>query len=368
MLKDSPHVAIFLRSLMGGGVERVMVNLANSFADEGLSVDLVLTQASGPYLSQVSPQVSIVDLQAPKLPTSLPKLVKYLRQKQPVNLLSALHYPCEIAIWAKYISRVQTRVIVSEHNTLSVEAKRLPELTARLTPLAVRLFYPWADEIVAVSQGVAEDLAQITKLPLERIQVIYNPIITPEILEKAQEPVEHPWFQTGELPVVLGAGRLMGQKDFPTLIRAFERVIQVLPARLVILGNGRERSQLDALVRELGLENHVAMLGFQNNPYAYMARASVFALSSAWEGFGNVLVEAMATGTPVVSTNCRSGPAEILDHGKYGLLVPVGDSQAMAEAILNILSGKIPSVPSNWLEQFSWKPTIAKYMKLLNVT
>ncbi|WP_427162756.1 glycosyltransferase [Aliinostoc sp. HNIBRCY26] len=367
ILQDTPHVAIFLRTLVGGGAERVMVNLANTLTEQNFKVDLVLSHVAGPYLSQVSPKVQIVDLKAPKLPLSLPKLVGYLRQKQPLNLLSALHYPCEVAIWAKYLSGVSTQVIVSERNTLSQEAKYSPEITARLTPLAARLFYPFADKVVAISQGVADDLSQITKIPHERIQVIYNPVITQDILRKAQEPITHPWFQPGQLPVVLSVGRLMQQKDFPTLIRAFARVLKVRPARLVILGSGRERSHLDQLVRELGLQDHVAMLGFQKNPYTYMAKASVFALSSAWEGFGNVLVEAMALGTPVVSTDCPSGPAEILNHGKYGLLVPVGDDAAMAEAIVKALAGNCPTVDTQWLEQFTSHTAMNKYIKLLDI-
>lgn len=369
MHKDSPHLAIFLRTLIGGGAERAMVNLANNLtAEYNLRVDMVLAQAGGTYLSQVSPKVRILDLQAPKLPSSLPKLISYLQHHRPNNLLSALHYPCEIALWAKYFSRVNTRVIVTEHNTLSLEAKYLPQLTARLTPWAAKLFYPWANEIVAVSQGVAKDLTQLTKLPSERIHIIYNPIITPEIIEQAKEPVEHPWFNQTEIPVILGIGRLMAQKDFPTLIRAFERIRQVQPALLVILGSGRERSNLDALVHELNLENYVAILNFQKNPYAYMARASVFALSSAWEGFGNVLVEAMAVGTPVVSTDCPSGPTEILAHGKYGSLVPVGNSEAMAEAILKVLSRNFPSVDPTWFNQFTIKTSTSKYFELLKLT
>jgi len=367
MLQDSPHVAIFLRSLTGGGVERIIVNLAQGFVERGLRVDLLLTRADGPYLSQVSPEVRIVDLQAPNLLGSLPKLVSYLRQKQPLSLLSALHYPCEIALWAKYLSRIPTRVVVSEHNTLSVEAKRSPQMTARLTPLAAKLFYPWADDVVAVSHGVAKDMSQVTGLPPEKIQVIYNPVVTPEMLEKAKEPVEHSWFSAEQPPVILGVGRLMEQKDFPTLIRAFNIVRQVRPARLMILGSGRERSRLDALVQELGLENHVAMLGFVKNPYAYIARSAVFALSSKWEGLPTVIVEAIALGTPVVSTDCRSGPNEILAHGKYGSLVPVGDSEAMAKSILNVLSGKFPSVDSIWLDQFTLTTAVDKYINVLKV-
>lgn len=368
MSNNPPHIAIFLRCLIGGGVERVMVNLCRSFAERGLKVDLVLTRKDGVYLSEVPPEVQIVDLQAPWLLSSLPKLVNYLRQEQPLVLLSALHYPCEIALWAKRLSGVSTQVVVSEHNTLSLEAKRSPQLTAQLTPIAARLFYPWADGIVAVSQSVAKDLAYATSLPLERIQVIYNPVVTPELVEKAKAPVEHPWFAAGEPPVILGVGRLREQKDFSTLIRAFAQVRQVRPARLVILGSGPEKQKLMALVDELNLKEDVALLGFDKNPYAYMARAGVFVLSSAWEGLPTVLIEAMAVGTPVVSTNCESGPEEILDSGKYGELVPVGDSEAMATAILSILSGNSKKVDPAWLDQFTLKASTQQYLKVMGIS
>ncbi|HBB33981.1 MAG TPA: glycosyl transferase, partial [Cyanobacteria bacterium UBA9273] len=319
----------------------------------------------GPYLKQVPSEVRLVDLKAPWVLASLPKLVGYLRRERPKALLAVLHYPCEIALWAKSLSGVPTRVVVSERNTLSMQAQYMPELSVRLTPLMARLFYPWADGIVAISQGVAEDLARVTNLPLGRIQVIYNPAVTPEVLRQAQEPVDHPWFQPGEPPVVLGVGRLRPQKDFPTLIRAFARVRQVQLARLVILGVGPEQASLEALVAELGLEKDIAWLGFANNPYAYMARAAVFVLSSAWEGLGNVLIEAMAVGTPVVSTNCKSGPAEILDGGKYGWLTPVGDSEAMAEAIVKVLSGHAKPVPPGWLEQFTLEACTQRYLDTL---
>lgn len=381
MTKKQPHVALFLRCLGDGGVERVMTNLARGFAEQGLKVDLVVTKAEGFYVSQVSPGVRIVDLKALKFSnsktlkfptgfqstTSLPKLVTYLRQEQPQALLAASHYPCEIAILAKRLSRVSTRVVVSEHTTLSLEARYVAQRSARLTPLSARLFYPWADGIVAVSQGVATDLARTASLPLERIQVIYNPVVTPELLTRAKEPLDHPWFNPGEPPVILGVGRLVEQKDFSTLIRAFNQVRQIRPARLMILGSGREKSRLKALVHEFGLEDDVAMPGFVQNPYAYMARSAVFVLSSAWEGFGNVIVEALAVGTPVVSTDCQSGPAEILDNGKYGSLVPVGDSKAIAEAILSVLSGNSKPVNLAWIDNFTLKNSTDKYLEILGL-
>ncbi|HEY9706701.1 MAG TPA: glycosyltransferase [Oculatellaceae cyanobacterium] len=366
---DSSHIAIHLHTLFNGGIERVMVNLTRNFIERGLRVDLVLNEL-GYYVSQweFPPEVRIVDLKAPKLLTRVPNLRHYLRQEQPTALLSANHYANEAALLAKRLSGVSTRVVVSDHTALSLEAEHSPRLGLRhWSPYAVRFLYPWADGIITVSQGVAKDLAGLTGLPMERIQTIYNPLVTPDILEKAKEPVDHPWFAPGELPVIIGVGRLEEQKDFPTLIRAFAQVRQVRPARLMILGQGSQLSRLNALVGELGLENDVAMLGFVQNPYAYIARAAVFTLSSAWEGFGNVLVESMVLGTPVVSTDCQSGPAEILDNGKYGELVPVGDSEAIAQAILSVLSGKAKSVDPAWLKQFTLENIAQKYLAVLGI-
>jgi glycosyltransferase involved in cell wall biosynthesis len=366
--QSQTDIAIFLRGLYGGGAERVMLNLARGFVQQGLKVDLVLARTAGPYLEQVQPEVRVVDLDAQWMPSSLPKLTHYLRQVRPTTLLVALHYPCEIAVLAKRLAGVPTRVIVSEHNMLSLEAKGIPQMSVRLTPWAARLFYPWADGVVAVSQGVARDLAQITRLANDRIQVIYNPIVLPELFTLAKEPVDHPWFQPGEPPIILGVGRLHPQKDFPTLIRAFAQVRQVRLARLVILGDGPEREHLTALVEELGLTEDVALLGFVQNPYAYMAKATVFVLSSVWEGLGNVLVEAMAVGTPVISTDCESGPAEILAQGKYGLLTPVGDSKAIAEAILKVFNDYVPEIAPHWLEQFTLDVCTQKYLDVLKVS
>ncbi|MEO0685937.1 MAG: glycosyltransferase, partial [Cyanobacteria bacterium J06649_11] len=287
MYNSSPDIAIFLRCLYSGGAERVLLNLARGFIGQGLKVDMVLVSGVGSLLEQLPPEIRLIDLKAESKITILPKLVKYLRTENPGSMLAALHYPCEIALLAKRIAGVATRIIVSEHNHLSLEAKRTPQLSVRLTPIAARLLYPWADGIVSVSQGVAEDLAKVTNLSKESIELIYNPVITPELFIKAREKVNHPWFESGEAPVILAAGRLHKQKDYPTLLRAFVRVRQVYRCRLVILGEGPEKDNLDNLVNELGIQEDVAMLGFVDNPYAYMANSAVFVLSSAWEGFGN---------------------------------------------------------------------------------
>lgn len=382
MPETQPHIAMFMRNLTGGGAERVMLNLASIIATKDIKVDLVLIKAEGAYLSQVPKEVKIVDLKTSdldkgrsfRLPTSfqsttsLPKLVRYLRQAKPQALLSATHYPNEISILAKYLARVPTKVIVSEHTTLSLEAKRVEQVSARLAPWMARLFYPWASRIVAVSQGVAQDLSDLTGLPKAKMEVIYNPVITPELQERAKEAVEHPWFAPGEPPVVLGIGRFVAQKDFSTLIKAFARVREVGPARLMMLGSGREEQKLKALAKQLGIEEDVAWVGFVDNPFAYMKRGAVFVLSSAWEGLPTVLIEALAVGIPVVSTDCPSGPEEILDRGKYGELVPVGDVEAIAQGILRVLSGNVKAVPPEWLQQFTWEAATEKYLEVLGVS
>jgi glycosyltransferase involved in cell wall biosynthesis len=363
----SPRLALFLYSLDGGGAERVMVNLANAFVRIGISVDFILVRAQGPYLNELAPEIRVCALKATQTLIALPELINYLRREKPLAILSAMHYANEIALLAKRFARSSARLVVCEHSILSryaVSTRR----KERYTPVAARLLYPWANTVVAVSKGVASDLKCVTGLGDSQIRVIYNPIFTPQLLEQAQEPVDHPWFAPGEPPVILGVGRLVGVKDFPTLIRAFAKVRQVRTARLMILGsNGDSYEMLEALVHSLGLTEDVAMLGFVANPAAYLARSAVFATASKLEGFGNVIVEALAVGTPVVSTDCESGPAEILARGKYGRLVPVGDVQAMAVAILNVLSLPPPSVDVEWLKQFSLDFVSQQYLDILGI-
>jgi glycosyltransferase involved in cell wall biosynthesis len=365
MSEATPRIAVYLRLLSGGGAERILINLMQGFLRRGVKVDLVLNKIDGPYLAQVPPEVRIVDLKATRLLVGLPKLARYLRQEKPTALLTGLHYTNEIAIWAKRLAGSSTRVVVSEHNTLSIHGPSRD--SDRFSPLLAKLFYPWADGIVAVSHGVAKDLANVTGLPLNRIQVIYNPVITPDLLAKSKESVDHPWFAPGQPPVIIGVGRLNEQKDFPTLIRAFAQVLKTRPARLMILGVGPQRSQLNNLVRELGVKDEVTFVGFVQNPYPYMARAAVFVLSSIEEGLPTVLIEAMAVGTPVISTNCPSGPDEILDNGKYGLLIPVGNTEAIAQAILDVLSGNSSSVDPAWLDQFSLETATENYLDYLRI-
>lgn len=349
------RLAIYLPSLVGGGAERALLNLAVGFTRRDYSVDFVLAQCEGAFMAQFPESVRLVELNPLHVRTgrsiiSLPALVQYIRKKRPKALITGLHANV-IAIWARRMARVPLRLVISEHNTLSLRNKMLPIGYQQLMLGLIRQNYPLADVIAAVSEGVADDLSHTARLPRDRIQVIHNPIITPELALKAREGVDHPWFKPSEPPVILSVGRLSPQKDFPILLNAFARVRQSHPARLLILGEGPERTALVSLVKQLGLEEQVSMPGFIANPYPYMVRAAVFALSSRWEGLPTVLVEALYCGIPIVATDCPHGPREILRDGLYGKLVPVGDVESLALAIQTTLEGDVIHPP---LE--SWTP------------
>ncbi|MBW4469067.1 MAG: glycosyltransferase [Stenomitos rutilans HA7619-LM2] len=365
----NPTLSVFLPALEGGGAERAMLHLAEGLADRGFEVDLVLAETKGAYLDTVPSSIRIVDLKArsPLLVSKTFALRRYLQQEQPSVLFSALDI-LSSATWAQRLAGVPTRIVMCVQTNLSQQFRdHQPNTIGRIRPKLVRLFYPWADAIVAASRGVADDVAKLTGIPADTIRVIYNPVVTSAVLAKMQQPVDHHWFAPDEPPVILGVGRLVSQKDFPTLVDAFAIVRKQRSARLMILGEGEDRAKLEAQIRQLGLQDDVALPGFAENPYAYMAHASIFALSSIFEGFGNVVAEAMATGTPIVSTDCPSGPAEILDGGKYGKLVPVNDPAALAGGILATL---VDPIAANVLRQraleFSVDRVTEQYIDVLS--
>jgi glycosyltransferase involved in cell wall biosynthesis len=361
---EKRRLALFLPSLHGGGAEKVMVNLARDFVERGIVVDLVLAKAEGTYLSEVPREVRVIDLSVPRVIASLPGLVRYLKREYPAVILSAMDHTNIVALWARKIAGVPCRLAISVHSTLSKSSGNAANFRSRLMPCLISRFYRWADVIITVSQGVADDLVKTTSLPQERVKVIYNPVITPEILEKARESLDHPWFALDQPPVILSVGRLTAAKDYPTLIRAFAFVRTKRPARLIILGKGKDRPKLEALVRELGLEEDISLPGFVDNPYVYMARAAVFVLSSIWEGLPTVLIEAMALGTPVVSTDCPSGPREIAALTKGCFLVPCGNSLAIGNAIIKVID-KHRSMVYSGLEPFTVHYSANMYEEVL---
>jgi glycosyltransferase involved in cell wall biosynthesis len=397
------RLAIYLDNFEGGGVHRTALLLAGALAARGHEVELLVCRPTGAMLDQVPGGVDVIELGRPSRWTAralalksgfryvsgvlggivlstkpsptlgyLGPLSAALKERHPDALYAASTYMNLEAILAQRLAGVEMRVVVSERNALQdnhLAAGWSGALLARL----VRCAYTRATAVVAVSDGVADDLARWTGLPRARIETIYNPVVTPELLRQQAEPIDHPWFQPGAPPVILGAGRLGRAKDFPTLIRAFARLRRERPARLVILGKGkrprktaRRMARLKNFAADLGVAEDVALPGFVANPFAYMARAAVFVLSSINEGLPGVLIQAMACGCPVVSTDCPSGPAEILAGGRYGRLVPPGDDAALAAAILATLDA--PPAAASLRERagfFSVERAVTQYERVM---
>lgn len=345
------------------------MNLANGFAKCGLSVDVVLVRATGPYLSALSPEVRVIELHTKRVMLSGGALFRYLVRERPVSLLSGLGGPNMVAIAVGALFGSSTRVVASIHNNEAEEMDRDPWATRKAV---AQFLYPrllrHSTALVAVSQGVAEQSSRLFGIARERVTVIPNPVITSAVLEKAKEPITESWFGNGQCPVVLGIGRLCDQKDFATLVRACAIVRQRHDIRLIILGEGEKRSELEKLAHALGLSDRAVFPGFVQNPYKFMRNARVVALSSVFEGFGNVLAEAMACGTAVVSTDCRFGPSEILEKGRWGRLVPVGDVPAMAVAIADSLSVlRSPGLVDRGMA-FSIERILPQYAQVLGVS
>ena len=232
-------------------------------------------------------------------------------------------------------------------------------------PSLARLTYPGAAAITAVSKGVAEDLAETIGIPRDRIDVIHNPVVTPELIARAAEPIEHEWFAPGSPPVVLAVGRLSPQKDYPTLLQAFAKARKRRPAKLLILGEGPLRPELEATIEELGIGPDVRLPGFVENPWAFMRQCAVYAMSSRWEGLPTVLIEALASGARIVSTDCPSGPREILDGGRYGRLVPVGDVAALARVLAEALDDDSPLPGPECWSPYELDTVVEQYRRVL---
>lgn len=337
-----PRIAFIMAELGTGGIARVRVNLTRELVERGIDVDLVMGRARGPFLAQLDARVHVHVLGSSHALLGLPRLAAYLWRRSPdvvvceklrVNL--AAHRACAL------VGR-SPPIFAEIHGVLShkLEGENLRGRKKHSKYRDIAKAYPRNAGFLPVSTGIAVDLVAGFGVPREKVHVVHNPVVTDMMMAMAREAVDHPWLVDKVVPVVVGVGRLEPQKDFATLIQAFARMQGKTPCRLLILGEGSERAQLQAMIDAQGLASCVDLHGFVDNPYAYVARSDVFVLSSKWEGFGNVIVEAMAMGVPVVSTDCPAGPSEILDGGRHGRLVPVGDVEAMAEAIDGTLRGE----------------------------
>jgi glycosyltransferase involved in cell wall biosynthesis len=367
-MDNARHIAIFISFSGQGGVEHMVSNLARGFLEQGFHVDIVLVKARGDHLASIPKAVNIVSLGAKHTYTSLFKLSGYLKQSRPDAVLAAKDRAIKVAVLARIISRTRFKLAGRLGTTVSAALKGRGWFKKFLWYSSMRLFYRGVDRIIAVSQGVADDVSGITHLPPDRITVIRNPVWRPELAERAARPAEHPWFGDPHIPVILGAGRLTRQKDFPTLIRAFAQLRKQIPCKLIIMGEGNLRTELEALASELGIVEDFALPGFITNPYSFLSRSKLFVLSSAWEGSPNVLTEALALGIPVVSTNCPSGPVEILEGGRYGKLVTIGDVAAMAEAMKETLNNPLdPALLKQAVNEYTLEKSVASYLKVLDL-
>ncbi len=365
---NRPTLAIFISYSGQGGVESMVNNLARGFLDAGFCVDLVLARAKGKHLESIPDGVRCIRLGTRHTWTGLPGLAAYLRKENPDRLLAVKDRAIRVSILARWLSGRKVPLTGRLGTTVSAALEGRSRFRRWIWYSGMRLFYRWVDRIVAVSEGVAEDVRKITGLPDDRVIVIRNPVVTSNLFLRAARPVDHPWFRNSDVPVVMGIGRLTEQKDFPTLIRAFSLLRNQKPCHLMILGEGHERKNLENMVEELGLGSVVQFPGFSSNPYSFLSKSSVFVLSSRWEGSPNALTEALALGVPVVSTDCPSGPREILDKGRFGSLVPMGNPELMAEAIFKTLENPpSPDFLRNAVREYTDTKSAEGYLKALGL-
>lgn len=342
------RLALYIPNFHGGGVERINLLLIDAFVAMGVDVTIVVHSRSGDLLAMLPPTVKLVSLDSRRSLGALPRLVHYLRRASPDVLMSSLGHNNIVALWARQwlrlSSRCTTRVVVCQHNALSNESRAIGTWQHRILPLLYRGFGRQADAIIGVSHGVSADMARTTGIDPARITTIHNPVLGPGFAAALAEPSSHRWLHEPGVRVIVGIGRLVPQKDFPTLLAAFARLGRA-ETRLLILGEGEERARLQQLAAELGVADRCELAGFALNPLPSLRDASVMVMSSIYEGFGNVLVEALAAGVPVVSTRCPYGPDEILDDGRFGELVPVGAVDELAGAIARQLDAPRPPKP-----------------------
>ncbi len=334
-----PKVAFLLPNFGGGGAESMIVRLANAFAARGYEVELAVFRAEGPNLAAVSPTVRVVSLDVTLWPLAPLAIRRYLSRERPGLLISALFHVNIFALAARLLLPLtRTRFIVTERNMLSVHVRYSKRKTRHFFFLAARILYRFADKVVGVSKGVADDIQRIARLPDDKVTWIYNPSASPEVLARAKAVADDPWFEGAKPPVIVNVGRLEPQKDQHNLLKAFAKLPEAQRGSLLILGQGSLQDELERLARDLGIEAQVRFAGYIDDPLPYMRSADLYVMSSLYEGFPNVLIEALLCGLPIVSTDCPSGPGEILGANEFGTLVARSDPDAMAVAIVRTLA------------------------------
>ncbi len=365
MNKKLTHIALVLGSMRMGGAERASLNLINALVEKGLHCDLILVNKEGEFLTEVNPEVNIIDLGSRRTLFSAFSFKRYLKMTPPQVIIAGQTHVQLMVLRARKQTAPNIPVILNEHSTFSTNHP-LRSWKSRILRFMARRWFPRADAITAVSQGVAEDLAGMIPALKKKLHVIYNPVLNSTLRELSRESPQLPWSEEDRVPFILGAGRLVKDKDFQMLLRAVAQVRRSKKVRLVILGEGEEHEPLLKLARELNFGEDFSLQGYTKNPYAWMRMASLFVLSSRREGLPMVLIEALACGCKVISTDCPSGPKEILGNGKYGTLVPVGDVDALAEAITAAMEKpSLNEVAEEALRPFEANKVADDYMELM---
>ena len=348
-----------------------MVGVANALSDRGARVVLVLGRAEGPYLTEIHAGVKVVDLQRDRVSRCTMALAREIVRHRPRSVMSAMRHANAILVLATFLARVQgvhPRLVLSERGHMAAYLATGQSARASWSSRIGAQLYKRADAIIAVSDDLAESLREELGAQCPPVVAIPNPTITSELLQQTREPLPHEWFRDTATPVVVAAGRLSAEKGFDVLLSAFAQVVVQTPVRLVLLGAGPLLPALQAQARALGIEQHVLFPGFAPNLGAWLAPAQLFVLSSRAEGLPNVLIQAMACGVPVVSTDCPTGPNEILEGGRWGALVPVDDSHELSHAILRVLASPRTQVPAHVLERFHPAPVAARYAETLGIS
>ena len=361
------RITLILPDLIAGGAQRIVLNLAKGFIENNYQVDLLLLTNKGNFFGKIPVKVKLLRLRNNldlsyfiSLPLSGFKFIRYLHKNSPDILISSLTGTNLFILALRKLSGIKIPLIVIEHSVLK-------NVKCKIIKLMIKRIYPLADKIVCVSEGIQSDLLSLG-IEKNKLVTINNPIDIEYVLRQSILDCPHPWIQNKTTPVVLAVGRLVEAKGFDVLLQAFSQVLKNTSSRLIILGEGPLRERLVDLSKRLEISQHIDFVGYVDNPYSYIKQSDVFVLSSKWEGFVGVLLEAMALGTSVVATNCWASPSEILKNGQIGKLVPANDPSLLAEAIISTLLN-----PQNRVElmtrasEFKIENIVKKYVDLINL-
>ncbi len=357
-------VAIFTHGIKRGPFTRLGTTLARGFQEAGVDCDLVVLQATEEQKAKY-PDINVISLKVKRAVFSCLPLIKYLQQQQPEIVFAMPSYFNIIAILAKYLSGVKTKIVIGEHNICSLETKieHGDKLKIKYLPLLMRYIYPYGDGLIGVCADTLKDLVKEMKVAPEiPMQVISNPIDVTQIQQVAQEATDHPCFENPDCPVILTVARMAKQKRLDLLIRAFAKVRETIPAQLLILGDGSLKEELEHLCQELQVHNYVFMPGYDPNPYKYMSACDVFVLYSAWEGCPVALEEAIACGAAVVVNDAPGGSKEVVDNGQYGMVVPHDNPEALAIAIAKIINN--PQIKQHYQQKALIRAKEFQYQKI----